>query len=68
MCLTENCITDNYKYNYCKHCYFEKRQYHIQYNSCFLCGCQLRPFKIRKDWNNRFMHKKCWKEYTPYFS
>ena len=67
MCLTNNCIADNYKYNYCRHCYFEKRNYHLKNNSCFFCSCQLRVFRTRKDWKNRFSHKKCFLEYRPMF-
>ena len=67
MCLTENCIADNYQYNYCKNCYFKKRKNCIDNHLCLLCDTKLRPFQTRSDWTNRFLHKKCWKQYRGYF-
>ena len=33
---------------------------------CILCKKYLRKFRVSKDWNNRNMHKKCWKLNNEY--
>ena len=67
MCITDDCLEDTFKYNYCKNCYFIRRRECLEYHKCFICDCKLRPFKSSREWNNRYLHEKCWLEYREYF-
>lgn len=68
MCITDDCLNDNYQYNYCKNCFFIRRKKCIEDHKCFICDCKLRPFRTDSDWKKRILHKSCWLDWRPLMS
>lgn len=61
LCKHCNGIGIIFKYGFCRNCFFTRRLMCINNNLCIVCDKQLRPFRTRKDWNSRYIHKSCWK-------